>query len=249
MRESVGIYARYEGLNPSERIAFDLVAAEFKGKAILDLGVGGGRTTPALAEISNNYLGVDYMPEMVAACQARFPDKRFAHVDARAMPQFADRSFDLIVFACNGVCMVDQVGRLAILREVRRLLVKNGVFIFSSYNTNCPEFERWFEFPRFNADRNPIKLAINSARFAVQTGRGLANRVRNLRHEVRTNEYSIINDRCHDYATMLYYISMDSQLRQLNNVGFESTPTIYDAEGRAADEHCRSDSLTYVVRG
>ena len=42
--------------------------------AILDLGVGGGRTTPHLSSIAARYVGADYAAEMVARCQ----DKIFA---------------------------------------------------------------------------------------------------------------------------------------------------------------------------
>jgi SAM-dependent methyltransferase len=248
MRESVDLYSVYVGLNAPEQRVFHELANEVRNKAILDLGVGGGRTTPALLQISADYLGVDYMPEMVDACRVRFPGIRFEHADARSMPQFPDKSFKLIVFACNGVSMVDHRGRIAILSEVRRLLAPDGIFVFSTYNKNCAEFERWFEFPALDYTWNPIRLAVRVARFATNTIRGLGNRLRFLRHEVHADEYSIINDRCHHYATMLYYISIEQQLKQLKAAGFATTPLIYDIAGKPAEASCRSDSLTYVVR-
>jgi len=248
MRESVDSYSLHEELSAPEQRVFSEMGDEVRNKPILDLGVGGGRTTAALLQISGDYIGVDYMPEMVKACRSRFPDIRFEHADARSMPQFADRSFKLIVFACNGVSMVDHAGRIAILHEVRRLLTADGIFVFSTYNKNCAEYERWFEFPSFNQTKNPIKLAVRVARFALDATRGLINRLRYLRHEVHTDEYSIINDRCHSYATLLYYTSIENQLKQLKVAGFHGVPTIYDIAGRLAEATSRSDSLTYVVR-
>jgi hypothetical protein len=35
-------------------------------------------------------------------------------------------SFDLVFFSCNGICMVDHEGRLAILKEVRRILLAHS---------------------------------------------------------------------------------------------------------------------------
>lgn len=249
MRESARWYATQHELNPPEKTAFASVAQEFRNKRILDLGVGAGRTTPALLQISADYIGIDYVPEMVAECRARFPKVRFEHADARSMPQFADRSFDLIVFACNGVSMVDHAGRLAIFKEVHRLLDTGGVFIFSTYNRNSDEHDRWFEVPGMPFRANPLKLALSAARFAVNLSLSLFNRLRYLRHEVRTDEYSIINDRCHNYATMLYYISMPQQCIQLRQLGFTATPTVYDLSGNVAGAQSRDDSLTYVVRG
>lgn len=249
MRNSVTWYAANDGLNAPEQAAFFSVAAEFRDQRILDLGVGGGRTAPALLEISKNYVGIDYVAEMVAACRARFPSVRFECMDARSMSAFSDQSFDLIVFACNGISMVDHEGRLAILKEVRRILRPGGVFIFSTYNRASDEHDRWFEFPRLGATKNPARLAANTARFVLRSSRSLINRLRYLRHEVSTDEYSIINDRCHEYATMLYYITQQEQFKQLQRVGFTSAPVVYDSSGGVAASDARSDSLTYVVRG
>lgn len=249
MREVADWYATDQHVTAPERAAFASLAAEFRNKRILDLGVGGGRTTPALLQISADYTGIDYVPEMVAQCRARFPQVNYAHADARSMPQFADASFDLVVFACNGVSMVDHAGRLAILKEVRRLLVAGGAFMFSTYNRNSAEHDRWFEPPPFALSTHPVRLAKNVARFGIDLVRSFANRLRYQRHETRTDEYSIRNDRCHHYATMLYYISMPQQFAQLRQTGFPLAPAVYDHSGQLAPADSRDDSLTYVVRG
>jgi SAM-dependent methyltransferase len=248
MRASVGEYSIHGGLNATEEKVFGDLAGEVSNQAILDLGVGGGRTTQALLQISDDYIGVDYMQEMVDACRARFPSVRFEHADARSMPQYADRSFKLVVFACNGISMVDHAGRIAIFNEVRRLLAVDGIFVFSTYNLNSDEYERGFQFPDFDLSKNPARLVVRAARFLLHTAFGVVNRLRYLRHEVRSGEYSIINDRCHHYATMLYYLSMENQLKQLKAAGFDNVPTVYDMRGRIAGPNERGDSLTYVVR-
>ena len=122
MSTVVADYGWRDDLHQSERAALDTILERVKGRRILDLGVGAGRTVKGLREVSADYVGVDYVQEMVDYCRARFPDVRFEQGDARSMPQFADGSFDLVVFSCNGICMVDHAGRLRILSEVRRLL-------------------------------------------------------------------------------------------------------------------------------
>ena len=247
MLDSVSWYASHRGLNAPEKSAFGQVAELARNKRVLDLGVGGGRTVAPLLDISTDYIGVDYVKEMVDECRRLYPGVRFEHADARSMPQFADHSFDLIVFACNGVSMVDHAGRLAILKEVRRLLAADGAFVFSTYNRNSPEHDRGFVLPDFSRTFNPLKAAVRGTRFTKDLGHSLFNRMRHRRHEVRTADYSILNDRCHNYATMLYYISMENQFRQLRELGFGKQPTVYDHSGAKASATSRDDSLTYVV--
>jgi SAM-dependent methyltransferase len=246
MERTVDHYA-YEGLTPPERAALATVADASRGKRILDLGVGAGRTVPALRALSEHYVGVDYVPEMVARCRDRFPDVRFEVADARSLTAFADQSFDLIVFACNGISMVTHEGRLAILKEVRRLLAHNGHFIFSTYNRHNKAHERFFTLPDFSMSYHPLRFAVRAVRFGANTAYSFYNRVRFARHEVRTDEYSIINDRCHHYRTMLYYIYPHHQFAQLRAVGFDKAPTLFDQRGQSVPETSMDDSLTYIV--
>ena len=91
-----------ESLGMAERSALSSILPKVKNKRILDIGVGAGRTVAALREISADYVGVDYVQEMVDHCRSRFPGVRFEKADARSLPQFADASFDLIVFDWDG---------------------------------------------------------------------------------------------------------------------------------------------------
>lgn len=251
MKSSADVYAGYDELGWQEKLALESVAELVRNKRILDIGVGGGRTTAALLELSENYIGVDYVQEMVDRCRNRFPAVRFEHADARAMPQFPDHSFDFIVFAWAGICMVDHAGRLAILAEIRRLLAPGGVFLFSTYNRNSPEHAQQFVFPEFSPTVNPLKLLLRSARFSVDTAHRLRNRLRFKPLEVATAEYSIINDKCHNYQTMLYYITLDEQLKQLARFGFAENPTVFAVDGSQVktDNGKLGDSLLFVARG
>src|SRR5678815_4257289 len=67
-----------------ERVALELVRGEVRAKPILDLGVGTGRTIPILAPLTNEYVAVDYLPEMVEACRERFPHVSVELGDARS---------------------------------------------------------------------------------------------------------------------------------------------------------------------
>ena len=126
-------YATLDYLTPCERVLFEIYIPA--GSAILDLGVGGGRTTSYLAKWATRYVGVDYAPAMVKACEARFPCLEFKVVDAANLAIFPDASFDLVVFAFNGIDYVlPEESRQSCFKQVHRVLKANGVFIFSSHN-------------------------------------------------------------------------------------------------------------------
>lgn len=247
MREAVDVYARFDELGVAEQVALESVADRVRDGSILDIGVGGGRTVAALLELSTDYLGIDYVEEMVTACQARFPGVRFEHADARAMPQYADASFDLIVFAWAGICMVNHAGRLAILSEIRRLLKPGGAFVFSSYNQNGSDYTRLFEFPKFNWTTAPIQIVKEFAAFIRSFSIRVFNRIRYLPKEIRTSEFGIINDISHDYSTMLYYITLSNQIQQLRDAGFMDAINAYDATGNPVINDTADNSITYVA--
>jgi SAM-dependent methyltransferase len=237
-----------EGLNAQERAALDSVADRVGHGRILDIGVGAGRTVRPLRAISEDYVGVDYVEHMVEHCHQHFPGVRFERADARDLKGFGPESFDLVFFSCNGISMVDHLGRLAILSEVRRVLAPDGVFIFSTCNRNSPQYEAVFRFPDFHRTRNPAKWLVRAGRFATQSLQRAVNRLSYRRHEVRTPEYAVINDVCHHYRTMLYFIDMQEQLRQLARAGFADDVQTFDLRGQRANAACRDGTMGYVAR-
>lgn len=250
MRSAVLEYSSIvsEGLNAQEKAALTSIIGESTDARILDIGIGAGRTVEALRAISENYIGVDYIQEMVDHCKTAFPGVQFERADARSMKQFDDGAFDLILFSCNGISMVDHGGRMAILQEVRRVLSPRGIFVFSTCNRNSPQYEAVFRFPDFQWTGNPVKLAVRGARFVGQTLCRGFNRLRYKRHEIRTADYSMINDVCHHYRTMLYFISPADQLRQLEKIGFKRDVRMFDLSGAAVGEETRDGTVTFLVR-
>lgn len=243
----VAHYARPWSLAPAEQVAFDRVAAMARDRPILDIGVGGGRTVEALRRISTDYLGIDYSLDMVDACRRRFQGVRFEHADARRLDGMADASVFLAVFSCNGIGMVRHDDRLQILREVHRVLQPGGIFVFSTHNRNSPECRRGFRFPSFQWSMNPLRVMVRSARFARDVVLRLRNRRRFRAHEVHAEDYSIVNDVCHDYGTMLYYVTLEKQRRQLADAGFAPDAEAYDLEGIRVSDDTAHDSITLVA--
>ena len=244
----VAHYARPDELLPHERASLDHVAAEVRGGSVLDIGVGGGRTVKALLEVSPDYLGIDYSPEMVAACRTRFPKVRFEHVDARRMSNLSDGSISLAVFSCNGISMVGHDDRLAIMREVHRVLKPGGVFLFTTYNRNSPEATAGFRFPELQFTVNPMRMLVRSARMLKDTALSLYQRRQHAKHEVSTSRYAVLNDICHNYGVMLYYITLAQQRRQLEDTGFLPDAVAFDCRGRRIADDTTLDSMALIAR-
>lgn len=126
-------YAQLEYLTPCERLLFQRYLKP--GMAILDLGVGGGRTTAYLASRASRYVGADYAPEMIRFCRAKFPQQEFVVTDASDLSLFSDASFDAVVLAFNAIdSVIPDKKRQQCLRECRRVLRPGGRLIFSSHN-------------------------------------------------------------------------------------------------------------------
>ena len=140
-------YAALEYLTPCERLLFATYIQP--DSAVLDLGVGGGRTTAYLATLASRYVGVDYAPAMIKACQEKFPGLEFVVADAANLSAFPDSSCDAVVFAFNGIDYVlPDESRRACWQHIHRVLRARGVLIFSSHNVRAV-----LAPPRWNRER------------------------------------------------------------------------------------------------
>lgn len=104
--------------------------------AILDLGVGGGRTTGALISTAARYIAIDYSAPMIEACRAKFPLGDFRVADAAVLDGFEDGSFDVVLFSFNGIDYLHPMEmRRACIARCAELLRPGGVLIFSTHNS------------------------------------------------------------------------------------------------------------------
>lgn len=134
--ESDGLVDSYDpdaGLTPAEHVLVERWVP--MGADVLDIGVGTGRTFPALAERCDTYVGIDVSSAMVAAARRRFPGARFLEADASDLSMFADGSFDTVVFSYNGLDYLHPLeSRRSALAGIRRVLRPGGTFIMSTHN-------------------------------------------------------------------------------------------------------------------
>ena len=233
--KTVAHYETAHVLDPAERVLFDRVRAMAAGQPILDLGVGAGRTVPALLDISRDYRAIDYTPEMVTACKQRFPDVDVQHGDACDLGRFADGSFALVVFSCAGIDMVGTRDRARIFDEVARVLRPGGAFVFSTHDRAHRRDPRVRDlFPDIVWAANPLRLGRSVLRSLVVGARQVRNHRRHRRHEVREPDYALLNSHYHEYATMMHYTTRAAQERALRAHGFSGEIVCLTHEGTVA---------------
>lgn len=240
--ESVGVYGARSGLQPGEARVLAQLGVDVAGQSLLDIGVGGGRTTSALEGVVGSYVGLDYVPELVSEARRRFPHARISQGDARSL-DFEDGTFDVVLFSFNGIDGVGHQDRLRVLAEVRRVLRPGGLFWFSSHNRGWSRFHRlpWQGRPRLG--RVMLKKSL-------EAWRSRANRRRLRPMEEVTDDYAIVNDEAHGYGLLLYYVDAASQVAQLERAGFTDV-RVFDQTGEAAEPTAASPEsiwMHYVSR-
>lgn len=206
-------------LDPGERAAFDCALARLDRPRILDLGVGGGRTTGLLAPRARDYVGIDYMDEMIAESRARWPDRRFERADARDLSRFADGAFDLVVFSCNGIDSVDADGRGRVLAEAARVLAPGGLFVFSTFNMDGPGFAGRINNRRVERTLHPVRLAWSLAKYLAGGVIGLSRVARRRRLEQRFEDHAILLHRAHDFGILVHATTLPHVEAQLRAAG------------------------------
>lgn len=212
--------------NPGEEVALRIVAPLVRSKRILDLGVGGGRTVGLLALLTEQYVGVDYSPGMVAACQARYPDKDFRVVDARDMSMFEDGSFEFVFFAGSGIDTVDEQDRKKVYKEIQRILTNDGIFVFSTLNKDgCSYAESPFQFHRpgqpFDRSRRAaIRFILRNASDPLRLPRRYRNWRSAKRRRVQGEGWAICAMAAHDFILMNHFVTLERLRAELDEADF-----------------------------
>lgn len=239
-------YAAQQGLTAVEHAALALCRDTWSDGRVLDIGIGGGRTTAALAARSATYVGVDYSQAMIAAARARLPGLDLRQADARDLSDFADASFDFAMFSFNGIDAVDHEGRALVLREVRRVLRPGGAFVMSSHNLDCRYIRRhWRSIFSLNLEGSPWQAVWSMRRIPIR----LTNVIRNLRTRVRTPRYAIMADPGNDFAAPHYYAGAPEVAAQLSAAGFDLRHVLDDDGAEVASgPHTTAHALTYLAR-
>ncbi|HAC64294.1 MAG TPA: class I SAM-dependent methyltransferase [Cyanothece sp. UBA12306] len=208
----VKYYLHLRQLQPAEETIIKLLQKQLPKMTMLDIGVGGGRTTKYLSGMVEKYIGIDYSPEMIAACKKRFYSAKdtvlFEVCDARNLSKFEDNYFDFILFSFNGIDYISHDERLQVFQEIHRVCKSEGYFFFSTHNLQGiePEFN-WRKHLSFNLFATYVNLVM----FAFLR---LFNPSITY-HQLQNNNYAIIKDESHNFRLKTYYIRPNEQIKKL----------------------------------
>jgi SAM-dependent methyltransferase len=237
---------RVEGWSdPGEIPALVAFADAVRGKPVLDIGTGTGRTVPLLRLVTSRYAGVDYTDAMVAVARHRYPDEAVQHGDARELTEVADSSYAGVVFSFNGIDAVDHDSRPAVLAAVHRVLEPGGLFLYSTLHKDGPAYRQrpwrrqslpWAVGSLASSHRPvPLRAAAALLRNVADPGR-VPRQFRNWRR-LRAQghdggDWAMAPTDAHDFGLLVHFTTIAGELHRLETGGFEVVQT-YAAEDGA----------------
>jgi SAM-dependent methyltransferase len=200
-------------------------------QAVLDLGIGGGRTTAELSQIFENYLGTDYSPTLIDEARKRFPDKRLEVLDARSIS--FHQEYDCVMFSFNGIDYIDYQSRVEVQKRIYASLRPGGLFIYSSHNMKWGRRITWQNYFWVKE-----MLSLRGA------PRMILNRLKNFPRQYSDPDerYCVVNDPGMSFSLLTIYVDVEREIQALEQLGFVveylsdpsfNTPWVYLAARRA----------------
>jgi SAM-dependent methyltransferase len=231
--------------DPGERLALLAFADRVRGRAVLDIGVGPGRTTSLLRLATTDYHAVDFVPEMVDLARRRFPGVDIDVDDARTLSSVADASYDGAMFSFNGIDAVDHDGRAQVLASVHRVLRPGGHLLYSVLHKDGPAYRArpWRRPPlpwvvgSLTPSRGPgpLRLAVTIVRAIRSPGRwprSVGNYRRMRRSSVDHGDWALAPNEAHDFGLLTHFTTVAGELLRLQAAGFELVTTFAAEDGR-----------------
>jgi SAM-dependent methyltransferase len=213
-----------------ERVALELVRGEVRAKPILDLGVGTGRTIPMLAPLTDEYVAVDYLPEMVETSRERFPHVRVELGDARSLDGHASGHYGLVHFSFNGIDAVDHEGRARIFSEMRRVVRDDGVVVFSTLNIEGPAYRERPWIPQAATNCSLPRAAVRTARAWAAVPLDLARWMRIRSHGAHGPGWSVAPLSAHHYGVLAHFATLARTFEELEDARLDRDVIVLENE-------------------
>jgi len=222
------------------------VVDEWAHGDVLDIGIGGGRTTGLLGPNARSYVGVDVSAEMVSLAQRRFPRAELRVGDARELSGLADDRFDLVVFSFNGLDALDHADRSLALKAMARVVAPQGRVLFSSLNLDGVSFDErpWRLAGGLRSPRGRYHLGF-AARHPGSVVRSVQN-YRRTRHEAEDGRgWGRRPLRAHEFRFVVHFATLEETVAEARAAGLEVVAAYAD-DGTALDPAGVRTTADYV---
>ena len=128
-----------------------------RGKKIVDLGCGDGYYSRFFAKNKAQVTGIDFSPTSIAIAEHLEKKEKlgikYFHADIAHLPFLKNESFDIALAEMVLVTIPTQKKLRAIVKEVKRIIRKNGILVISKGHPTA-FFDRTTEFYKWSFD-NP----------------------------------------------------------------------------------------------
>jgi len=243
------IFARREGwIDQGEALQVRRLVEEAAGGPILDIGVGGGRTVPLLHAVSDEYVAVDFLEEMVAVASSRHPHAHIEQADARDLCGFPDDTFAAVFFSFNGIDGIPHDDRRSVYTSVKRVLQPGGLFAYSTHNLDycCagrPPWTRcWLDLD------NGLRPMIASIVHLPKRSRSY----RHLRDQiVRGKGWAFLVGSAYDFSVLWHHVTLAEARRELAEAGYAPGVEVLTSTGvgvEGGDDTTNSPWLYLLAR-
>jgi len=107
-----------------------LKKSDLENKIVMDLACGIGRTCKWISPQVKEYVGVDFIPEMIEKAKSynsNFENAKFYVNDGKTLENFKDETYDLVFCELGFQHMLKQIQE-SYIKEAFRILKNNGIF-------------------------------------------------------------------------------------------------------------------------
>jgi ubiquinone/menaquinone biosynthesis C-methylase UbiE len=221
-------WAESSGLQAAETNILNVLRDRLPSMEMLDMGIGGGRTTAIFAPLVKGYAGGDFAPAMVEISRKRFPDLDLSVTNAVDLRRYTGESFDFVLFSYNGLDYVNAGDRQRALLEFRRVLRPGGYLAFSSHNLSF--------YPALARSRK-ISFSWHPRRMAGSIKRYLQFHARNraIRYTPQLASGVVFEGQL-EFGAPTYYIRPSAQVKALQALGMRDI-RLFPNEGGEVSPH------------
>jgi SAM-dependent methyltransferase len=218
---------------------------------VLDIGIGGGRTTGLLAPAARSYVGIDLSTEMLALARGRFPDQDLREGNAVDLEGLPDAAYDLVVFSYNGLDALDHGERGSALAAMARVTRPDGRILFSSLNLDGVSYDErpWRVAGGLLSPRVRYHVAY-AARHPATVVRSMQN-YRRTRQQVEDGRgWGRRPLRAHEFRFVVHFATMEETVGEARDAGLEVVAA-YAEEGSElapSTPHTDADYVHFVCR-